>query len=272
MKFLKSAFNLVGRCDYLAATLAVTLLGGVAGGKGSELRLGIAVLSNLLLFSFAVIYQKIENAPAAASEPGQIQPNPIASGEVSVKFARTLSAIFSLVSLALSALLGTLNIVLGFLGVLIAISLSNHNLKLGYSVLMRLGKHQPLLSVIFGLSGFLATSQKLKFEAFLLSIFFLAIGFLFAAFTAAKTPRPLSRIMLIILLVFASASSYLLFIVFEVFAPWVLMLIVLLGLVLVLLQHRNNLRQKKLAEILFDSFAISTAVSLILSYLIPLFV
>src|SRR5690606_33011432 len=68
MKFLKSAFNLVGRCDYLAATLAVTLLGGVAGGKGSELRLGIAVLSNLLLFSFAVIYQKIENAPAAASE------------------------------------------------------------------------------------------------------------------------------------------------------------------------------------------------------------
>jgi len=58
MKILGSVYKLVEHVDYFAATLALTLLGGIAGGEGSELRLGIAILSNLLLFNFAVIYQK----------------------------------------------------------------------------------------------------------------------------------------------------------------------------------------------------------------------
>jgi len=148
MKTLRSVYNLLERVDFFAATLAVTLLGGIAGGEGSELRLGIAILSNLLLYSFAVIYQKIETAPAAAFERKGWQQNPIASGEVSRHFASTLSGITALLCLALASLLGPLNIVLGLLGIFVAIALSHHNLKLGNSALMRLGKHQSLLSVI----------------------------------------------------------------------------------------------------------------------------
>lgn len=272
MKILQSIYKLVGRVEYLAATLAVTLLGGAIGGEGSELRLGIAILSNLLLFSFAVIYQKIETAPEAACEPEVMRQNPIASGDVSIKFASTLSGIVALLCLALAALLGTLNVVLGLLGVLIAVALSHHNLKLGNSALMRLGKHQPLLSVIFGLTGFLATAETLKSEAILLTIFLLAIGFLFAAWTAGGTPRPLSRLMLIILLVFASGAAYLLFVIFEVIPTWVLSLIVVVSAVLFWLKHRYNPQQQSLPQILFDSLTISTALSLIFTYLVQLFI
>ena len=272
MKILQSIYKLVGRVEYLAATLAVTLLGGAVGGQGSEARLGIAILSNLLLFSFAVIYQKIETAPEAACEPEKTCHNPIASGEVTAKFASTFSAILALLCLALAALLGTLNIVLGFLGVLLAIALSHHNLKLGNSALMRLGKHQPLFSVIFGLTGFLATAESLKSEAILLTIFLLAVGFLFAAWTAGKTPKPLSRSLLIILLVFASGAAYVLFIVFEVIPHSVLSLIVLPSVALFWLKHRYNPHQQSLPQILFDSLTISTALALIITYLVQLFI
>ena len=271
MKILRSISKLLGRPDYLPATLAATLLGGVAGGGGSELRLGIAVLSNFLLFSFAIIYQKIENAPTAAAEPNGKKQNSIASGEVSVKFARTVSAIMVLLCLDLAALLGPLNIALGLLGVLLAVSLSHRSLNLGNSALMRLGKHQPLLSVIFGLSGYLATAQKLRLEAILLTIFFLAFGFLFAAWTTERTTKSLSRLMLIVLSVFATAAAYMLFIVLEVIPAWVLLLIVLLSTALALIKHRFNSDQQSLPLILFDSLAISTAVSLIISYVIPVF-
>jgi hypothetical protein len=272
MKILQSIFKLVGRFDCLAATLAVTLLGGIVGGRGSEARLGIATLSNLLLFSFAVIYQKIETAPEAAYEPDETQQNPIASGEISSKLARTLSAILVLLYLALAALLGTLNLVLGLLGVLIAVALSHHNLKLGNSTLMRIEKHQPLFSVIFGLSGYLASAQTLKSEALLLIIFVLAIGFLFAAWTAGKTTRPLGKPLLIILIIFASGAAYLLFIVFEVIAPRVLLLIVLFSAALSLLKQRFNPQQQSLPQILFDSLAISTSLSLIMTHLIQIFI
>ena len=173
-----------------------------------------------------------------------------------------------LVCLALAALLGPLNIVLELLGVLIAITLSYRGLNLGNSALMRLEKQQPLLSVIFGLSGFLATAQRLKIEAILLTIFLLAFGFLFAAWTAEKSTKPLSRPMLIILLVFATAAAYMLFIVFEVIPAWVLLLIVLLTSVLALLKHRFNPNQQSVPQILFDSMAIASAISLIISYLV----
>jgi hypothetical protein len=79
-KTLQSIYNLMGYADYLTATLAATLLGGATGGEGSLPRLGIAVLSNFLLFSLAVIYQKIKNAPIAATEPNCETRNPIAAG------------------------------------------------------------------------------------------------------------------------------------------------------------------------------------------------
>lgn len=270
-KILQSIYNLVGCADYLPATLAATLLGGATGGEGSLPRLGIAILSNLLLFSLAVIYQKIKNAPIAATEPNCETRNPIAAGQVSVRFSRTLCAVLVLLSLALAALLGPLNIVLGLLGVLIAIALSHRSLNLGSSALMHLGKQQPLLSVIFGLSGYLAVAQKVKFETILLTIFFLAFGFLFNAWTAEKTSRPLSRPLLILLLVFASASAYVLFIVLEVIPAWVLLLIVLISSALALIKHRFNPHQQSLPQILFDSLAIATAVSLIISYLVQEF-
>lgn len=271
MKFLRSIYNLVGCLDYLPATLAATLLGGAAGGEGSAPRLGVATLSNLLLFSFAVIYQKIENAPMEAAQANGKGRNPIASGEVSIRFARAFSAVVVLVCLALAALLGPLNIVLGLLGVLIAIALSHRGLNFGNSALMRLGKQQPLLSAIFGLSGYLATAQRLHIEAILLTIFFLAFGFLFAAWTTERTTKSLSRLMLIVLSVFATAAAYMLFIVLEVIPAWVLLLIVLLSTALALIKHRFNSDPQSLPLILFDSLAISTAVSLIISYVIPVF-
>ncbi len=271
MKILRSINKLVGCPDYLPATLAATLLGGVAGGEGSELRLGIAILSNLLLFSFAVIYQKIENAPVAAAELNCKRQNPIASGEISTKLARTISAIVVLLSLALAALLGPLNVALGLLGVLLALALSHRSLNLGNSALMHLGKHQSLLSVIFGLSGYLATARRLKLEAILLTIFFLAFGFLFATWTAEKKTRMLGKPMLLVLAFFAAAAAYILFVLLEVIPAWVLLLIVLLGSALSLIKHRFNPDQHSLQIILFEAFAIATAISLVLSYLIPVF-
>ena len=271
MKFLRPVYNLAGCLDYLPATMTATLLGGAAGGEGSVHRLGIAAFSNLLLFSFAVIFQKIENAPVEATQANGKGRNPIASGEVSIRFARPFSAVVVLVCLALAALLGPLNILLGLLGVLFAVALSQRGLNLGNSAMMRLDKQQPLLSVIFGLSGFLATAQKLRVEAILLTIFFLAFGFLFATWTAEKTTKPLGRHMLIILLVFAITAAYMLFIVFEVIPAWVLLLIVLLTSVLALVKHRFNPNQQGLPQILFDSMAISSAISLIISYLVQVF-
>lgn len=271
MTRLQSIIKLVGFPEYLPATLAATLLGGAAGGGGSLPRIGIAILSNLLLFVFAVIYQKIETAPVAATAKDGNALNPIASGEVSIKFSRTLSAIIVLLCLALAALLGPLNIVLGLLGVLLAIALSHRSLNLGNSVLMRIGKQQTLLSVVFGLSGFLAAAQKLKSEAILLTIFLLGFGFLFAAWTAEKTDRPLSRPLLIILLVFATAAAYLLFIVLEVIPAWAILMMILLGAAIALLMHRFNRHHQSLPDILLDSLAISTAVSLITSYLAQVF-
>jgi hypothetical protein len=271
MNILQSVFKLAGHVDCLAATLAATLLGSIVGGEGSEARLGIAILSNLLLFSFAVIYQKIETAPGAAYEPDETQQNPIASGEISSKFARTLSAIVVLLLLPLAALLGTLNLVLGLMGVLLAVALSHHDLKLGNSTLMRIGKQQPLFSVIFGLSGYLASAETLKSDALLLTIFLLAIGFLFAAWTAEKTTRSISKPLLIILIIFASGAAYLLFIVYEVIAPQVLLLIALFSAALSLVKYRYNPQHQSLPQILFDSLAISTALSLIMTHLIQLF-
>lgn len=77
--------------------------------------------------------------------------------------------------------------------------------------------------------------------------------------------------MLITLLVFATASAYVLFIVLEVIPAWVLLLIVLLSSVISLLKLRFNPNQQSLPQILFDSLAISTAVSLISSYLVQAF-
>ena len=136
---------------------------------------------------------------------------------------------------------------------------------------MRLGKQQPLLSVIFGLSGYLATAQRLHIEAILLTIFFLAFGFLFAAWTTERTTKSLSRLMLIVLSVFATASAYMLFIVLEVIPAWVLLLIVLLSTALALFKHRFSPKQQSLPQNLFDSMAISTTVSLIISYLVQVF-
>jgi len=271
MNILQSVFKLAGHVDCLAATLAATLLGSIVGGEGSEARLGIAILSNLLLFSFAVIYQKIETAPGAAYEPDETQQNPIASGEISSKFARTLSAIVVLLLLPLAALLGTLNLVLGLMGVLLAVALSHHDLKLGNSTLMRIGKQQPLFSVIFGLSGYLASAETLKSDALLLTIYLLAIGFLFAAWTAEKTTRSISKPLLIILIIFASGAAYLLFIVYEVIAPQVLLLIALFSAALSLVKYRYNPQHQSLPQILFDSLAISTTLSLIMTHLIQIF-
>ena len=271
MKILRSFYKLLGCLDYLPATMAATLLGSAAGGDRAFTRVGIAVISNLLLFGFAVMYQKIENAPVAVAETNGKSQNPIASGEVSIKLSRALSAIVVLVCLALAALLGSLNIVLGLLGVLIAIALSHRGLNFGNSALMRLGKQQPLLSVIFGLSGYLATAQRLHIEAILLTIFFLAFGFLFAAWTTERTTKSLSRLMLIVLSVFATASAYMLFIVLEVIPAWVLLLIVLLSTALALFKHRFSPKQQSLPQNLFDSMAISTTVSLIISYLVQVF-
>lgn len=272
MTILQSITKLVGSPDYLPATLAATLLGATAGGGGSLTRVGIAILSNLMLFCFAVVYQKIETAPVAAAAQNGNKTNPIASGEVSIKFSRRLSAVIVLLCLASAALLGPLNIALGLLGVLLAIALSHRGLNLGNSALMRLGKQQTLLSVIFGLSGFLAASQQLKSEAILLTIFFLGFGFLFAAWTADKATRPLSRPLLIILMVFATAAAYLLFFVLEIIPAWVLLMIVLLSAAFALLLHRFNRNQQSIPEILFDSLALSTAVSLITSYLVQAFI
>ncbi len=271
MKTLRSVYNLLERVDYFAATLAVTLLGGIAGGEGSELRLGVAILSNLLLYSFAVVYQKIETAPSVAFERKELQQNPIASGEVSLNFASTLSGIMVLLCLALASLLGTLNINLGFVGIFLAIALSHHNLKLGNSALMHLGKHQSLLSVIFGLSGFLATAQKLNSEAILLAIFLLTLGFLFAAWTTEKTTRPLSRPLLIILVVFASGAAYVLFVIFEIIPHWALSLIVLLSVIIAFIKHRFNPHQHSMPKIVYDSLVIATTFSLTISYLVQVF-
>ena len=271
MKILRPILNLVNCLDYLPATMAATLLGGVTGGENSVPRLGIAVLSNLLLFSFAVIYQKIEHAPVAAVEPNGKTQNPIASGEISIRISRTLSAVLVLLSLALAALVSQLNMVLGLLGVLIAIVLSHRSLNFGNSLLMRIGKQQPLLAALFALSGYLATAQKMNYEAILLIIFILAFGFLFAAWTAEKSTRPPGRPLLIILLVSASAAAYALFIILEVIPAWVLLLIVLLSSALAYTKHRYNPNQQSLSQILFNALAISTAVSLVTSYLVQAF-
>lgn len=271
MKTLHSIFKLMGRFDCFAPTLAVTLLGGIVGGTGSWMRLVIAILSNLLLFTFAIMYRKIETAPAAALSCNPKEQNPIASGEISLKLAKTLSAVLALLCLSLAALLGLLDIVLKFSGVLIAIALSHQNLNLGNSTLMRIGKHQPLFSVIFGLSGYLASAQRLNSEALLLTIFLMALSFIFAAWTAEKSARPLSKPLLILLVVFASAAAYMLFIVFEVIPAWVLLLIVLLSAALLLLKHHFNAHQQGLPQLFYDSLAISTALSLTLTYVIQLF-
>lgn len=271
MKFLQSIYKLVSSPDYVPAVTAATLLGGAAGGEGSLTRLGTAVFGNLLLYTFAVIYHKVENAPAAAVQPDQKLHNPIASGEVSIKFARTFSAVVVLLCMALAALLGPLNIVLSLLGVLIAIALSHRSLNLGNSPLMRLGRQQPLLAAIMGLSGYLATAQELRIEATLLTIFFLALGFLFAAWTADTTTRLLSKPLLIILFVCASAAAYVLFIVREIIPAGVLLLIALHSSALAYLKHRNDSNQQSLPQILFDSLSISTAVAMIIYYLIQIF-
>jgi len=272
MKILRSFYILAGRFQFLPAVLAVTLLGGAVGSQEPGWRLGIAVLSNFLLYCFAMIYQNIETAPAAAIKPNKAQQNPIASGEVSMQLARTLAAVTALLSLTLFALIGSLSIVLGILGLLIAFALSNHNLKLGNSALMRLGKHQPLLSVIFGLSGFLAVSENLTFIAILLSIFLLSLGFLFAALTAENTTRSLSRVMLLVLMVFATGAAYELFIVFEAIQTWVLLLTLLLMAALALVRLHFNPQHQKLSQILFDALALSTSLSLIISYLTQIFI
>ena len=271
MKILRSIYKLADFPEYLPACVAATLLGGAVGGEGPILRLGIAVLANLLLYSFAVIYQKTENAPMAAVQPNGKTTNPIASGEISVRFSQTLSAIVVLVCLALNALLGPLNIALGLLGVIIAVALSHRSINLGSNPLMRLGKQQALLSAIFAFSGYLATANTVNIEAMLLTSFILALGFLFAAWTTQKTTRILSKPVLVILLVFVVSSAYILFIVLELIPAWVLILIALFSAALSFVKHRYNPNQQRLPQILFDSVAISTAVSLVISNLVKAF-
>lgn len=271
MRILQNISKLLDQVEYLPATLAVTLLGGAVGGGGAEIRLLLAFLSNLLLFSCAVVYEKIESAPADVYETELAQQNPIAAGEVSLRFARTTGVVLALLSLAAAAMLGPLNIVLVFFGFLISIALSHHSLRLGSAPLMRLEKHQALLSAIFGLSGFLATAQHLKFEAILLVVFLLSIGILFAAWTAESAPKLLRKPFLIVLFVFASGSAYVLFVVFEAISPLVLLLIVLASLILTWARNRFSSQKQSLPQILLDSLIISTALSLILTHLIPLF-
>ena len=271
MRILQNTSKLLDQVQFLPATLAVTLLGGAVGGGGAEVRLLFAFLSNLFLYSCAVVYEKIEGAPSAVYETEFAKKNPIAAGEVSLRFARMTGAVLALLSLAAAAMLGPLNIVLFFFGFLISIALSHHSLKLGSAPLMRLGKHQALLSAIFGLSGFLASAQHLKFEASLLIVFLLSIGILFAAWTADSTPKLLSKPILIILFVFATGSAYVLFVVFEAIPPLVLLLTVLAGLVLTWVKNRFSPQKQSLPQILLDSLAISAALSLILTHLIPLF-
>ena len=99
----------------------------------------------------------------------------------------------------------------------------------------------------------------------------LALGFLFAAWTTQKTTRILSKPLLVILLVFVVSSAYILFIVLELIPAWVLILIALFSAALSFVKHRYNPNQQRLPQILFDSVAISTAVSLVISNLVKAF-
>lgn len=268
MKRLKSISILAERFSFVPALTAVTLLGGAIGSESFHWRLGIAFLSNFLIYTFALFYQKIETAPAAAANPNTISPNPIASGEVTVQAARTLAALTALLALASATVVGVFNAAIAVLGVLFAISLSHHNLRLGSSAIMRLGKYQPLLSVLFGLSGFLASKGELNFVAILLAVFLLAVGILFAALTAEGSRRLLSRTMLVILVVAASAAAYELFFVFEALNAWVLSLLMLLGGALALLRHRYSANRQTLRQTVFDALTLSTSLSLIISFLV----
>lgn len=271
MKILRSIYNLAERFQFLPALMAATLLGGAFGSESFTWRLGLALLSNFLLYSFAVLYKQIETAPCAAANPDRAPQNPIASGDVTMRSARMLAFLSALLALISAVLLGFLNAAVCVLGILVAISLSHHNLRLGNSALMRLDKYQPVLSALFGLAGFLASAGKLNFIAILLAIFLLAVGILFASLTAQGTAHLLSKTMLVILLAFASGAAYMLFFDLKAIPAWVLLSIMLLAAVLTLLKRHYNPRQHRLPQIAFDSLAISTTVSLIISFLVHTF-
>jgi len=77
--------------------------------------------------------------------------------------------------------------------------------------------------------------------------------------------------LLIILLVFASGATYVLFVVFEVIPPWVLSLIVLLSTMIAFIKHHFNPHQHSMPQIVYDSLVIATTFSLIISYLVQVF-
>jgi 4-hydroxybenzoate polyprenyltransferase len=141
--------------EYAAFVVITTLLGAAAGAGSLRWPLVVVLVANWLAVGFAFMVNDVEDAPDDALSPDKAKRNPIASGDLSPRFARLVSFLVACMACALYASLGLGPFITGTACLVLAYFYSSRRIRLKSTPFADLASHALLLAGLQFLTAYL---------------------------------------------------------------------------------------------------------------------
>jgi 4-hydroxybenzoate polyprenyltransferase len=152
---IDAVWRLTRFTEYAFFVVITTLLGAAAGHGSLCWPLVVVLLANWLAVGFAFMVNDVEDAPDDALSPDKAKRNPIASGDLSPRFARLVSFLVAFVATVLYASLGWGPFVTGTACLVLAYFYSSRRVRLKATPFADLATHALILAGLQFLSGYL---------------------------------------------------------------------------------------------------------------------
>lgn len=224
------------------------------------------------MLAFAQSYKHIYRAPDDVIDPDAKDPNPIAQGKVSISSARIASSLLLLLALVAAWKLGTGNLIVILVMLIISISLYHPNICLSSCPILGLNDRHWILGSLMTINGLMTTqNQFFTLEKLSPVIFILSFYFLFKSFELKHLEKnsSLSTIIKFLVGIFLTLSGLFTFLVLKPFPVWTLALLVLL--IAVRLAFRNIQAPKENSALrysIFYYFESSAAIAFLVYFII----
>ncbi len=141
--------------EFASFVVITTLLGAAAGHGSLRWPLVVVLAANWLAVGFAFMVNDVEDAPDDALSPDKAQRNPVASGDLSQRFARLLSFVVAFMAAILYASLGLGPFVTGMVCLVLAYFYSSRRIRLKATPFADLASHALILAGLQFLSAYL---------------------------------------------------------------------------------------------------------------------
>ncbi|MFU8827509.1 MAG: UbiA family prenyltransferase [Brevefilum sp.] len=268
--------------------LITTLLGVAAAGGGFDQRLALVLLANGLAVGFAYMVNDIEDAPEDAFSGKNKQRNPISSGLISTKTAKTAARVFGLLAVGLYVLLGWWTFTFGMACLLLGILYSHKAIRLKSAALLNMvsrGLLQAGLPFLCAYFAFNTTLNRTWIWPFLFMVFLSFFYDLHDARRADEAERQtrqdrlaallgyrFAAIMMTAVVILLGSSGIVSFFLISLVPAWVKVTISALFLLFFIppfLKFRRSQPPELIRGLLFNTLERAAAIGMCLQFLIP---